>query len=53
MPVPCCAVDQDLAAFQGAGDFERDQGGGQSGDAQEQMDGVGVGDEVEEVAAGV
>jgi hypothetical protein len=51
VPVPGCAIDQDLAGFQLAGDVEAGEGGDEGGDAEEEMDGVDAGDQVEEVAA--
>ena len=51
MPVPGDAVDEDLAGFELAGDVESDEGGDEGCDAEEEVDGVDAGDEVEEVAA--
>ena len=51
MPVPGYAVDEDLTGFEQAGDVEADEGGDEGCDAEEEVDGVDAGDEVEEVAA--
>ena len=51
VPVPCGPVDEDLAVFELAGDVESGEGCDERSDAEEEMDGVDSGDEVEEVAA--
>jgi len=51
MPVPCGAVDQDLAVLQLSRDIEASEGRDEGGDTQEEVDRVDAGDEVEEVAA--
>jgi hypothetical protein len=53
VPVPDGGVYQDLAGGEGVGELEGCERGNQAYDAEEEMDGVGDGDEVEEVAAGV
>ena len=51
VPVPGGAIDQDLAVFELARDVEAGEGGDEGGDAEEEMDRVDAGDQVEEVAA--
>ena len=51
VPVPGDAIDQNLTGFELAGDVETNEGGDERCDAEEQMDGVDAGDQVEEVAA--
>lgn len=51
MPVPGGGIDQDLAGLKLARDVEADEGGDESRDAEEEMDGVDAGDQVEEMAA--
>ncbi len=51
MPVPGGTVDEDLTGFELAGDVETGEGGDKGGDADEEMESVDSGDEVEEVAA--
>ena len=51
MPVPGYAVDENLTGFELAGDIEADKGGDERCDAEEEVDGVDAGDEIEEVAA--
>ena len=51
MPVPGGSVDDDLTGFEVTGDVEGGEGSDEYGDADEEVDGVDSGDEVEEVAA--
>jgi hypothetical protein len=51
VPVPCGAVDDDLAGFEVPGDVEAGEGSDKYGDAQEEVGAVDPGDEVEEVTA--
>ena len=51
MPVPGCAIDQDLAVFHAAEGEEADDGGDEGDDAGGEMDGVGAGEDVEGVSA--
>lgn len=53
VPVPDGGVDEDLAGGERARELEGRQCGDEAADAEEQMHGVGDGDEVEEVAARV
>jgi len=53
VPVPGGAIDEDLPGFKLARLVEADERNGESCDAEEEVDSVGVGDEEEEVAAGI
>ena len=53
MPVPGGAVDEDLTVFHELGGVEAVERGEQGTDAEEEVDGVGVGDEEEEVGGGI
>ena len=53
MPVPDGGIDEDLAGGEGAGELEGCESDDEGDDAEDEMHGMGDGDEVEEVAAGV
>jgi len=53
VPVPDCGVYEDLAGGELAGALQLNQRDDQGADAEDEVDGVGDGDEVEEVAAAV
>ena len=52
MPVPGCAIDQDLTVFDAAEGEESYDGGDEGDEAGGEMDGVGAGEDVEGVSAG-
>jgi len=53
VPVPDGGIDEDLTSGERAGELEEQESCDEADDSQEQMDGMGNGDEVEEMAAGI